>query len=125
MNKLLNAKWINSDGITMEINGVGNRGNKMELINGLKIIAADMSPADRMTLAGEIAPDGVAEGLKIIEEALAKASSGDLSQAPFTLTGSDAALWLRATASAYRHALEMLSIPGVGDTIVFQKRSIN
>lgn len=45
---------------------------------------------------------------KIIEDALKKVSSGDLSQAPFPLVGAEARIYLNGAATAYQHALEMM-----------------
>lgn len=50
-----------------------------------------------------------AQGAQIIEAALAKALKADPADAPMPLTGEDAALWHRAQASAYQHALEMMA----------------
>lgn len=48
-------------------------------------------------------------GCDVLEHKLAAVSSGDMSQAPFPLVGREAEIWLQASASAYQHALEMLS----------------
>lgn len=44
----------------------------------------------------------------ILERCLAVASTGEWKDAPFPLNRSQAALWHRAQAEAYQHALEML-----------------
>lgn len=49
------------------------------------------------------------KGLEIIEDCLKRVSSGDLAEAPFPLVGEEARIWLAGAASAYQHALEMLS----------------
>ena len=49
-----------------------------------------------------------AQGAKIIEAALAKANRADPVDAPFGLFGEEAALWHRAQAAAFQHALEMM-----------------
>lgn len=56
------------------------------------------------------APHGVASGLKVLEKNLAKAVEANPHEAPFPLVGEQATLWHRATAEAYRHALEMVFI---------------
>lgn len=57
--------------------------------------------------------DDLKEGFAIIEEALKKVSSGDLSEAPFTLTGDIAKAYLSGSASAYQHCLEMCNVSEV------------
>lgn len=49
----------------------------------------------------------VSEGLDIVERNLAVAQNADPADAPFALTGAEATLWHKASASAYQHALEM------------------
>jgi hypothetical protein len=51
----------------------------------------------------------VSRGLDVIENALAVASGGDLSQVPFPLVGEDAQIHLNAQKGAYLHVLEMCS----------------
>lgn len=73
-----------------------------------------------MTEITQSAPAAVAEsplitywkqGHTIIEACLKKAVAADPSDAPIPLTGDAAALWHRAQAAAYLHAIEMLSYP--------------
>jgi hypothetical protein len=62
---------------------------------------------------GEVeAMDYWKEGAAIVEACLAKAQKADPSDAPMPLVGKKAALWHRAQAEAYRHALEMMAPPG-------------
>ena len=49
----------------------------------------------------------VSEGLDIVERNFTVAQNADPADAPFPLTGQEAALWHKASASAYQHALEM------------------
>jgi hypothetical protein len=49
------------------------------------------------------------QGGDVLERQLANASSGDFRYALFPMTGSEAELWLRTSAAAYQHALEMVS----------------
>lgn len=66
------------------------------------------SPVPAMPIQGDLK-----EGFAIIEEALKKVSSGDLSQAQFPLTGNSARAYLAGAASAYQHCLEMCNISEV------------
>jgi hypothetical protein len=63
-----------------------------------------------------------AQGAKIIEAALAKAQRADPTDAPFGLFGEEAALWHRAQAEAYQHALEMMA-PASADPTEEQLRA--
>jgi len=63
-----------------------------------------------------------AQGARIIEAALAKAQRADPADAPFPLVGEEAALWHRAQASAYQHALEMMA-PSPADSTEEQLRA--
>jgi phosphoglycolate phosphatase-like HAD superfamily hydrolase len=55
----------------------------------------------------------VGEGLDIIESALAISLKAEHADAPFPLDEEQARLWHKAHASAYTHALEMLSANSV------------
>jgi hypothetical protein len=48
------------------------------------------------------------QGADIIEACLAKAVAADPREAPIPLDATQAALWHRAQAEAYRHCLEMM-----------------
>lgn len=54
-------------------------------------------------------PTSKHDGFAIVEAALKRVSSGNLAEAPFPLTGSDAKCWLSGAATAYQHALEMIT----------------
>lgn len=54
-----------------------------------------------------------AEGFAIIEAALKKCTSGDLSQAPFPLVENSARAYLRVSAEAYQYCLEMCNVKEV------------
>lgn len=51
------------------------------------------------------------EGTRLIEEKLARAARADFADAPFGSSPHEAALWHKAQAEAFRHALEMMGIP--------------
>lgn len=53
----------------------------------------------------------VADGVKIVEAALAKAELGDLGDAPFGMDASQSGAYLQGIAEGYRHALEMMAPP--------------
>lgn len=53
-------------------------------------------------------PIGAHDGFAVVEAALKRVSSGNLAEAPFPLTGSEAKCWLNGAATAYQHALEMI-----------------
>lgn len=51
------------------------------------------------------------DGANIIKQCLAKAVRAEHADAPFPMDAEQAALWHRAQAEAYRHALEMMGPP--------------
>lgn len=59
-----------------------------------------------------------AQGTALILDCQGKAQKADPADAPIGLTPEQAALWHRAQAEAYRHALEMMAPPVASDAVV-------
>lgn len=81
-----------------------------EALNGMRVETVAQA-AESLSAGASDDLSYVADGVRIIEAALAKAELGNLDDAPFGMDAQQSGAYLQGLASAYRHALKMIAPP--------------
>lgn len=97
--------------LAMSSNLITNPTNASRLEAGGLLTFDSLAAENELLRAALFGKHGVRSGLDIIEKCLVKATQADHSDAPFPYDPEQAAIYHRAQQDAYRHTLEMVSLP--------------